>query len=107
MARGGKVMTTPWIKASAKFPWRCRSLQCNCGRRKKREKGRNPSLIGVILGCDLLQVGCKVIWGRMSRVDDVQPQSFGVGNNPHNSAVVNSHYIVNSLKFMWLFDPFQ
>jgi hypothetical protein len=72
---------------------------------KKREKGgRNPSLIDVILGCDLLQVGCKVIWGRMSRVDDVQPQSFGVGNNP---AVVNSHYIVNSLKFMWLFDPFQ
>jgi hypothetical protein len=76
---------------------------------KKREKGgRNPSLIDVILGCDLLQVGCKVIWGRMSRVDDVQPQSFGVGNTtPHNSALVNSHYIVTSLKFMWLFDPFQ
>jgi hypothetical protein len=42
---------------------------------KKREKGGgNPSLIDVILGCDLLQVGCKVIWGRMGRADDVQPK---------------------------------
>jgi hypothetical protein len=29
-------------------------------------------------------------------------QSFGVGNNPHNSAVVKSHYIVISFKFMCL-----
>ncbi len=29
-------------------------------------------------------------------------QSSGVGNNPHNSAVVNSHYIVISFKFMRL-----
>ncbi len=28
-------------------------------------------------------------------------QSFGVGNNPHNSAVVNSHYIV--ISFVWSF----
>jgi hypothetical protein len=38
MARGGKVMTTPWIKASAKFPWPFIAMQLRSAKKKGKRK---------------------------------------------------------------------